>query len=258
MQLTNPRASQYLALLNGVRQAAIATDASGRITDWNETATALYGWPADEVIGRNIVDVTPAEISRDEAAAIMERLTSGEVWSGEFRVRSRSGEPFLASVTDVPLLGTRGEIEGILGISDASQNHADLDSAVERLIAACDRLWPRRMSATSHVRHALRVSAGEPHLIQLLSLLTMRYATELDAGTPVELSIEPAAESLLPQFGITPLPTDVYVSIGRHSALHSPLRNARPTGFAASLVRMIGGMLFVGPEATHLFLPTHS
>jgi len=256
MQLTNPRASQYLALLNGVRQAAIATDAAGRITDWNDAATALYGWPAAEVIGRNIVDVTPAEISRDEAAAIMKRLAAGEVWSGEFRVRSRGGESFLASVTDVPLLGARGEIEGILGISDASQNHADLDVAVKRLIAACDRLWPRLVSATSRVPHALRVRAGGPHLIQLLSLLTMRYAAALDAGESVDLSIAPAAGSPLPEFGIQPMPSDIYLSIGRRSSSHSPLRNARPTSFAASLVRMIGGMLFVGPDAAHLFLPT--
>ena len=50
-------------LLDSLEQAVIATDAQGRITCWNPFAERLYGWNAQEVLGRNIQDVTPAQMS---------------------------------------------------------------------------------------------------------------------------------------------------------------------------------------------------
>ena len=62
---------------DGNGSAVIATDAGGTIVYWNDRAESLYGWRLDEVIGRNILDVTPTRGSTDEAAHIMERLRSG-------------------------------------------------------------------------------------------------------------------------------------------------------------------------------------
>ena len=47
-------------LLDAVGEAVIATDLAGRITHWNPSAERLYGWPAGEVLGRDILDVTPS------------------------------------------------------------------------------------------------------------------------------------------------------------------------------------------------------
>src|SRR5919206_294121 len=46
-------------LLDTVEQAVIATDLGGRITYWNHFAERLYGWPATEAVGRDIIEVTP-------------------------------------------------------------------------------------------------------------------------------------------------------------------------------------------------------
>src|SRR5829696_720494 len=67
--------SAYLAqLLDAVEQAVIATNAQGEIVFWNRCAERLYGWRADEVLGRDVLQVVPSEISRDQAAELMERL----------------------------------------------------------------------------------------------------------------------------------------------------------------------------------------
>jgi PAS domain S-box-containing protein len=68
----------------------IATDPEGRIRYWNRFAERLYGWPAEEVLGRNIVDVTPSSASKEQATKLLERLMSGESWSGEFLVQRRA------------------------------------------------------------------------------------------------------------------------------------------------------------------------
>ena len=96
--------------------AVIATDARGRIVYWSRGAEWLYGWRADEAIGRDILDVTPTRSSEDEATAIMEELRNGRLWTGIFILQRRDGTPIMMHVTDVPIrIGD--EVIGIVGVS---------------------------------------------------------------------------------------------------------------------------------------------
>ena len=108
-----------------LEQAVVVTDLDGTIRSWNAAAETLYGWPAAEVLGRNILDVTPAEEARAEGAGIMERLRRGESWAGEFTVRRRGGTAFVAHVTDTPVVDDAGRLTGIVGVSyDAAARRA--------------------------------------------------------------------------------------------------------------------------------------
>ncbi|MBV9109684.1 MAG: PAS domain S-box protein, partial [Gemmatimonadetes bacterium] len=102
-------------LLQCVQQAVIATDAGGRITHWNRSAEALYGWRADEVLGRPVSEVVPAE-GTGEAGEIPARMASGESWHGDFRVRRRDGSAFLAEVTGSPVHDA-GRLAGAVCVS---------------------------------------------------------------------------------------------------------------------------------------------
>ena len=104
-------------LLASVEEAVIATDLAGTIVYWNPFAERLYGWQAAEVIGRNVMDIIPAEETHAEATEIMERLRAGDSWSGEFLVRHRSGRTMPIHVTDSPMRDERNELIGIIGIS---------------------------------------------------------------------------------------------------------------------------------------------
>jgi len=44
-------------LLANVNDAIIASDAEYRLTAWNSAAEALYGWKAEEVLGRNGLEI---------------------------------------------------------------------------------------------------------------------------------------------------------------------------------------------------------
>ncbi|HSU16259.1 MAG TPA: PAS domain S-box protein [Longimicrobium sp.] len=104
-------------LLDVVEQAVIVTDPDGTIRSWNRYAETLYGWRAAEVMGRNILDVTPTSASREEGAEIMARLRAGETWSGDYAVRRRDGVTFAVHVTDTPVFDAAGELSGIVGVS---------------------------------------------------------------------------------------------------------------------------------------------
>lgn len=104
-------------LLDVIGQAVIATDLRGGIIYWNHFAEKLYGWSSEEAIGRDILEMTPALSSAEQAAEIMRKLGKGETWSGEFLVRRRDGTSFMAMVTDSPVYDQEGRLIGIIGVS---------------------------------------------------------------------------------------------------------------------------------------------
>jgi PAS domain S-box-containing protein len=84
---------------------------------WNKAAEEVYGWSESEMLGRNILDVTPTADSAGEAAEILDRLRAGQSWSGNFSVRHKDGHWFTVHVTDHPVRDDLGQLEAILGLS---------------------------------------------------------------------------------------------------------------------------------------------
>ena len=70
-------------LLASLGQAIIATDLEGVVVYWNGGAERLYGWTADEALGRNIGTLTVPAVPRDRPR-IMAALRQGISWSGGF------------------------------------------------------------------------------------------------------------------------------------------------------------------------------
>lgn len=97
--------------------AVIATTWDGTIGYWNAEAERIYGWTADEVIGQNIVDVTPSVSKRVQAEAVMGALRLGKPWEGEMLLRRRGGQVFNAFVIDTPLPANDPDACAIIGAS---------------------------------------------------------------------------------------------------------------------------------------------
>ncbi len=253
--------TRYLELLDALELAAIGTDPAGLILEWNPAAERLYGWLRSEALGRNVVDVTPAMMSRETAAEIMQALGAGTIWSGEFPVRTRQGKSFVASVTDVPVVRD-GTVAAIIGVSAPSSGPASLRPSVVRFAAGCDMVWRDHVELKFGYGDAT-VPASEPHLLQLLSLIAIRYVGELDRGAPLQIEVQPAEESLLSGFGVPRVPT-VHILVGTtRSAVGTLLRDeissAQPANFAAALTRILGGWLFAESSgATHLLVPVQN
>ncbi|MFO8133173.1 MAG: PAS domain S-box protein [Thermoplasmatota archaeon] len=104
-------------MLDNVGQAVIVTTPEGEIIYWNNAAEELYGWKAEEVLEENIVNVTPTNMSREQAQETMEYLRQGKKWAGEFQVQHKDGSTFPVIVTDVPYFDEDGNLEAIIGIS---------------------------------------------------------------------------------------------------------------------------------------------
>ncbi|MGV3720382.1 MAG: PAS domain S-box protein, partial [Actinomycetota bacterium] len=92
--------------------AIIGEDLDGIVTSWNPAAERLYGWTAQEAIGRPAAELAPPA-QRAQLVRIRERLERGEhipPFESE-RIR-KDGAPFLASIRVSPVFGVHGEIVG--------------------------------------------------------------------------------------------------------------------------------------------------
>lgn len=125
--------------LDGVRllrdsPVAIAvTDLAGDVVFWNTAASRLYGWSADEVLGRPIADATIGP-DRDHTH-FMATAAAGGRRDHVFTAVHKDGRTFAATVDVTPLHDEDGTVVGLVGASrDAS----------ERIVADADA---RRLSA---------------------------------------------------------------------------------------------------------------
>lgn len=96
--------------------AVIGTDAEGTVVYWNQQAEQLYGWRSAEAMGRDILELTPSIMSKQESAAIMRVLLAGQPWKGPFICRNRDGEPLIVDVEDTPIM-LEGNVVGVVGVS---------------------------------------------------------------------------------------------------------------------------------------------
>src|SRR4051794_10038956 len=104
-------------LLDAVHEAVMATDPSGIVLYWNRFAEGLYGWTAEEAVGRNILELTPAEEVVGDTQAALARLRRGEPWSGEITLRRRDGTTFCGHVSDAPVYDDAERLVAIVSIS---------------------------------------------------------------------------------------------------------------------------------------------
>lgn len=142
---TGRKVPDLSAVIDALPRAVIVTSPDGRIDLWNRQAEVLYGWTAEEVVGRMVSDVLVAQPDKGWAQEILGAVRSGEVWSGDFTVLRRDGQPIRVWVTDRPVQDELGVTIAIVGASEDVSEQRVLERRADDL--------------THHLRLAL--DAGE-------------------------------------------------------------------------------------------------
>jgi len=106
----NQDQAHLAAIVESSDDAIVSKDLNATILTWNKGAERLFGYSADEAVGRSITMLIP-EDRLDEEPQILARLRAGErVEHFETVRRHKSGRPIDISLTISPVRNAAGEI----------------------------------------------------------------------------------------------------------------------------------------------------
>jgi len=149
------------AVLDALPRAIIVTDPDARVLLWNQQAEKLYGWAADEVLGKAVTDVVVPASEQDGAAEVLTGVNAGGSWQGDFTALRRDGTTVRIWVRNQPVIDAEGAVVAIVGASEdvsdlrrIEQQNADL---AEHLLLAAqeERVHRERLEVLSLVNDAL-------------------------------------------------------------------------------------------------------
>jgi len=137
------RSQEVKALLASIvessEDAIIAKALDGTILSWNKGAENLYGYSADEVMGRPISILAPAD-RYDEIPNILERIRRGEKISHFETVRLRKdGTTVHVAVTASPIMNASGEVTGAATIAHDITESKRVEERLRKLSRAVEQ-----------------------------------------------------------------------------------------------------------------------
>lgn len=165
--------------------AIIAKDLNGIVTSWNRGAEAIFGYKAEEMIGRPI-SVLGAPGHEGEMDVILKRIRSGETIDHFQTVRrTKDGRLIHVSLTVSPLYDALGRIigaskiarditESVLASERLAQLNRELRASVAELARSNDDLERFAFVASHDLQEPLRM------ITVFSQLLVKRYADVLD------------------------------------------------------------------------------
>jgi PAS domain S-box-containing protein len=106
------RQGRLAGIIESSDDAIVSKDLNGIITSWNAAATRLFGYTADEVIGKSIKILIPAD-RHSEEDEILAKISKGQqVRHYEASRLHKSGRKLKISLTVSPLKNLKGKIIG--------------------------------------------------------------------------------------------------------------------------------------------------
>jgi PAS domain S-box-containing protein len=122
-------AHHYRAIIESSEDAILSKDLNGVILSWNDSAERLFGFTAEEAVGKPITIIIPAD-RLDEEPVILGKIARGERIEHFETVRQRKdGSLVDISLTISPIRNSRGEI---VGASKIARDITELRRARDR------------------------------------------------------------------------------------------------------------------------------
>lgn len=209
-QMAQQAEMSFLASLPAhIMDAVISTDAEFRVRTWNAGAERIYGWTAEEIIGKSLPEYLQSDFSTNTREDAVKVLWANGSWYGYAMQRTRSGELRRIYLSVATIRDARGEIIGTVGINRDETEQYRLEQERDELLTREheERLflelmldwmqyWSTLGSASAvldGLLDALRVIV--PHEVGLVALLD-DGELRIEARSGYEAGQEPGPELL--------------------------------------------------------------
>jgi len=169
------RLALLAAIVESSDDAIVSKTLTGRILSWNAGATRIFGYRAEEVIGKPITVIIPQELHSEEER-ILEKLRRGESIEHFDTIRVRKdGERIPISLTVSPVRDSRGRIiaasKVARDISERKRAEQQLLEGERRIAAEADALARLNDHSTRLWRSGTLEAGLEEMLAAALELL---------------------------------------------------------------------------------------
>ena len=104
-------------LLKTITDVIYSTDDQLRLTSWNHAAEKVYGWKEEEVLGRNVVEVTRSKFDPEMRARLAKALAENGSVTNEIEHMTRSGKNVVFESNTMSICNTEGVIVGYVAVN---------------------------------------------------------------------------------------------------------------------------------------------
>jgi two-component system, chemotaxis family, CheB/CheR fusion protein len=213
--------ARLAAIVEGSDDAIIAKDLNGVIKSWNLGAERIFGYSAEQVIGKPITILIPPDRMGEEAV-ILESIRRGEhVDHYESIRRHKDGRLLNVSLTISPIVDSRGHIVGASKIArniterklaDAALVKAEKLAAAGRLAATMAHEINNPLQSVTnliallansprlHPEEKALARAAEEELGRIAHLTRQSLSFYRDNTAPVPVSLEETVEGVVTIF----------------------------------------------------------
>jgi two-component system, cell cycle sensor histidine kinase and response regulator CckA len=145
-------------LLEGVLRSSplpvVAFDEQGLVRVWNAAAERVFGWTAEETLGRVNPIVPPA--SAAEFEELQRRMRAGEAIPGlEVERRRKDGALVNLRLFTAPVLGSDGRFAGIMAVAEDITERLRIERDLERAITDRETVEAARQGLERRLREML-------------------------------------------------------------------------------------------------------
>ena len=119
------------AVIESAPVGIVEIDLDDRVLHWNPAATKIFGWTAEEVVGRPLPIVPPDRTAEFRSLLGSTRRNRG-VTGYETKRRRKDGSLVDVEISNAPIRNARGEIVGVMAVfTDVTERHR-LEAEKER------------------------------------------------------------------------------------------------------------------------------
>ncbi|MFN6454956.1 MAG: PAS domain S-box protein [Nostoc sp. EfeVER01] len=122
---------EQAALLDVSTDAIMVRNIHHQILFWNKGAERLYGWKAEEVVGKNVLQLLYKEISPQLKDAYLRVMNTGE-WRGELHQLTREGKVIIVESRWTLIRDDREQPKSILSVNTEITQQKQLEAQLLR------------------------------------------------------------------------------------------------------------------------------
>ena len=134
---TDEEVARYLrhfeAIVASSDDAIISKSLAGIVESWNPAAEALFGYTAEEIIGRDVLVLFPPERMAEESRLIAQIFSGNRVKHFETVRLHKSGQRLNVSVTLSPIMDGNGRVSGVSKIVRSIDERVQAQAMLDQL-----------------------------------------------------------------------------------------------------------------------------